>query len=307
MNNDLINNFKILIEFYRSINDIWRERSYQKAVNAIKRIPKKIKNIEDVNNIRNIGTSIKEKIHEFLENKSINVVEEIKKRNNSETYLKVFENIWGVGPVKAKKLYDKGYRTLDDILDKDLTTQQKIGLKYYDDLLKRIQRKTITTYKNKVLKILQKEFDLNTFMLEVAGSYRREKETSGDVDIIISPLISTVTLKNIVETLIKNNLISDILSMKEEKFMGIARTLQSKIPLFFRLDIEFLPKDEFSTGLLYFTGSKEFNIEIRQYAKSQGMLLNQHGLFRNNKKLKTTNEMQVFEHLNLQYVAPKNR
>jgi DNA polymerase lambda len=311
MNNDLINNFKILIEFYKNTKDLWRERSYQKAVNSIKHLPKKIKNIEDVSNIKNIGNGIKNKIKEFIETKHITLVEEIKEKQdgNQNSFIKLFENIWGVGPVKAKKLYNKGYRSLNDILENDLTEQQKIGLKYYEDLLKRIERKTITLFKNKILKSLHKVFDTNSFILEIAGSYRRKKQSSGDVDIIISPLSckNPLTLKKIVDILQKSNLISDILSMKDEKFMGIAKTTQSKTPLFFRLDIEFLPKDEFSTGLLYFTGSKEFNIEIRQHAKNNGMLLNQHGLFKNNKKITITNELQIFQHLNLQYLEPENR
>ena len=95
-------------------------------------------------------------------------------------------------------------------------------------------------------------------------------------------------------------------SIKKEKFMGIAHCPNSKS--FFRFDIEFVPKNEYASALLYFTGSQNFNIMMRQDAKKQGFTLNQHGLY-NNKGLviHAKKEKEIFELLGLKYISPQMR
>lgn len=53
----------------------------------------------------------------------------------------LFGEVWGIGPVTALKLYEKGHRTLDDLKNEDsLTSSQRLGLEYFDDIKKRIPR-----------------------------------------------------------------------------------------------------------------------------------------------------------------------
>ena len=94
--------------------------------------------------------------------------------------------------------------------------------------------------------------------------------------------------------------------MKETKFMGIAKSPGQDTP-HFRLDIQFLPKEEYPTGLLYFTGSKEFNMQIRQHAKKKGFRLNEHGLFKQNQRICITTEKDLFDKLDLEYLKPEER
>ena len=90
--------------------------------------------------------------------------------------------------------------------------------------------------------------------------------------------------------------------------MGIGNCPNGKDP-YFRIDIEFLPEKEFSFGLLYFTGSKDFNREIRWYAKKNGYLLNQHGIKNvvTGEYINAKTEEDIFDILDLQYVDPKKR
>ena len=95
--------------------------------------------------------------------------------------------------------------------------------------------------------------------------------------------------------------------MQNEKFMGVGRCPRSDEP-YYRIDIEFLPEEEFAYGLLYFTGSKDFNREIRQHAKNMGYTLNQHGLKnKNGDYIKAKTEEDIFKILDLQYLEPKKR
>ncbi len=55
--------------------------------------------------------------------------------------INLFGEVWGIGPATALKLYEKGYRTLDDLKNEDsLTNSQRIGLKYFDDIKQRVPR-----------------------------------------------------------------------------------------------------------------------------------------------------------------------
>lgn len=55
--------------------------------------------------------------------------------------ISLFGEVWGIGPATALKLYEKGHRTLEDLKQEDsLTNSQKLGLKFFDDIKKRIPR-----------------------------------------------------------------------------------------------------------------------------------------------------------------------
>jgi DNA polymerase (family 10) len=76
------------------------------------------------------------------------------------------------------------------------------------------------------------------------------------------------------------------------------------------LDIEFVSEEEWGTALLYFTGSKGFNVYMRADAKRKGMLLNEHGLYDINtgdKILQYPSEEDIFEEIGMKYVSPPMR
>ena len=320
MNQHLVNNLEILERYYayewkkhRHSKDNFRKLAYSKAINTIVNLNFKITSIDQVKKLRGIGKSILEKINEFLKTGVIKKVKEINDTLDEfnfvkQNIIKAFLNIWGVGDTKANILYDKGYRSIDS-LRKDpsiLNRQQLIGLKYYDDLQLKIPRIDITVIQTVIRYILNKEFGKKTYTLMVAGSYRRYKETSNDIDIMLTSRI--FNLENTVHILQKWGVISDVLSMQKEKFMGIGKCPNTN-ENHFRLDIEFLPKEEFVYGLLYFTGSKDFNKEIRYHAKKLGYTLNQHGLKNNKtgKYIHVDTEEDIFKILNVNYIEPNLR
>lgn len=311
MNEDLINQFENLRLYYIKNKDKWRAQAYNKAIYALKQIPFKITKISDVNHIKNIGEKIKQKIQEFLETGKIEGVEKVKKELakdiQKDTVINNLEKIWGVGPVKAKNLYEKhGIESIASLRKRQdlLTTQQKIGLKYYEDLQKKIPRKLITAIYVIIICYLNNTFGENTYKIDIAGSYRRKAEQSSDIDCLLSS--DFFNLNETVNVLVEKGLITEVLSMKNEKMMGIARCGD----IFFRLDIEFIPKEKYSFALLYFTGSQRHNIEMRLKAKKQGLLLNEHGLFNNegeNILYYPKSEKEIFDALGLQYVSPEHR
>ena len=318
MNKELTKNLFILQDYYskmwyknKTSKDNFRRLAYEKAIKEINKLDFNIENIKQVKDIKGIGKSILDKIEEYLDTGFINKVEDIKlySENDKDKILKKFLDIWGVGIVKATALYNIGYRSIEQIRDnseKILNRQQLIGLKYYEDLKKKIPRMNITVIQTIIRYILNKKYGKETYIMNIAGSYRRGKEYSGDIDILVSS--KKFNLEDIVKILIENKVITDILSMQKEKFMGIGQCPR-KNEQYFRIDIEFLPKEEYGSGLLYFTGSCEFNKEMRMYAKSLGYTLSQHGL-KNNKTgfvFKSEKEEEIFDKLNLKYIEPNKR
>jgi DNA polymerase beta len=315
---DIINNFEILVKYYKQENDIWRIRAYNNAIIALKNLPwSDIRNIEQIKKIPNIGKQSLARINEYLETGQIEKVEEVKKllvkenQNNQniseERMLGKFASILGAGEKTAEKWWNMGMRSIKD-LEKNpqlLTNQQKIGLKYYDDLHKRIPREYIDTFQLMIRYILAKEIGINGYKLVIAGSYRRGLETSGDIDILITS--KQLTLKRIVEILSKWKVITDVISMKDEKFMGIAHCPSGQY-FYFHIDIVFLPKEQWGSGLLWFTGSKLFNINMRSKAKKMGYILNQKGLFdKNGEQIPVFTEKDIMKTLKMKWTPPEER
>ena len=194
---DIINNFEILVKYYKQENDIWRIRAYNNAIIALRNLPiSDIRNINQVKKVPNIGKQSLAKINEYLETGQIEKVEEVKKllvkekQNNKnisqERMLGKFASILGAGEKTAEKWWNIGMRSFKD-LEKNpqlLTHQQKIGLKYYDDLHKRIPREYIDTFQLMIRYILAKEIGIEGYKLVIAGSYRRGLSSSGDIELV---------------------------------------------------------------------------------------------------------------------------
>ena len=94
-----------------------------------------------------------------------------------------FMKIYGVGPRVAKKWYKDGMRSLDDIRKRtDLNDAQRIGLKYSEELKKRVPRSEVVKFEKSIQKVLS---DMNEDLeAHVMGSFRRGYETCADVDLL---------------------------------------------------------------------------------------------------------------------------
>ena len=312
MNTELIKQFQILQAYYKQENDRGRTSAYSKAIIALKSYGKPINNIKQISAIKQVGPKMISKIDEFLRTGHIKAVEEIKPKikpiqlSPMNTVLKLFQTVHGIGPKKAKILYDQGLRTIEDLQKNKhlLISSSRIALKYHQQLQKRVARDNITVFYIILLAVMNQTYGYGSYRLDIAGSYRRGAEDSGDVDCLVST--NKFTLVQLVQTLKKYKLIADVLDMRKEKFLGIGQCPSGNLK--FRFDIEFVPENEFGSALLYFTGSKDFNRALRYQAKLLGLLLNEHGLFKNGVKvLSAPTEKDIFQYLGKDYIEPRNR
>jgi len=257
------------------------------------------KTFEDLQKIPGWGKGLLGKAKEWIETGHIEA-DRLLNSNNDATEL--FMGISGIGPVKARELAEAGYRTIEELKEHPelLNTKQIIGLKYYNDFLKRIPRKEMDVHKTKIEHVIQSIS--KDIIFELVGSYRRGQNSSGDIDVLIQAH-ENLRMEEVVSLLSKDGYITDILAQGEKKFMGVCRLKRHSTHR--RLDILITTNTNYPFALLYFTGSGEFNIKMRQWALNKGYSLNEYGLTPTIDGIRT--EEDIFKALELKYVEPHNR
>ena len=165
--------------------EMFRARAYQKAAETVMLYQEDITDISQLKGRPNIGATIMKKFAEYMETGKLKVLEKAK---NNPVY--EFTKIYGIGPKKAKELVEKDKVTtiaqLRERKDELLNNVQKKGIKYYEDILKRIPRDEINEYKKELDKVFKKLKNASGSTFEIVGSYRRGASNSGDIDIIIT-------------------------------------------------------------------------------------------------------------------------
>ena len=292
-----------LQEYYDKEDNVFKKNAYKKAIKNLSGI--KINSITDIINIKGIGVKIKEKIEYVIEH------------FEPETIDESLDNIYGIGPAKLKVLKEKGINTFQKLKDalildsKLLNAKQKIGLQYYDDIEKRIPYVEIEDHDKYLHKIILENKKVEC--INIVGSYRRKKESSGDIDLLIKIKNKDDyigILKEIVEKLEKDKYILEILACKDKKFMGIVKLKESGI-IARRLDMLITYPEEYACALLYFTGSKEHNIKVRNKALKMGYTLNEHRMEKIKPDVKDIPyfncEKDIFDFLEMEYIEPHLR
>ena len=308
MNQNIINNLKILEEYERILGNNFKANAYGKVINNIELYSEEIKTKDDLKKIKGIGEKINQKIIEYLDTGEIKKIKDI---NEDETFKlnKKLSNIYGIGPKKIKELMSKisKYEELfDEKNSKLLNNKQKIGLKYQEDLEKRIPYNEGKEH-NKLINNVIKLIDIN-IEFEIVGSYRRKNKDMGDIDILIKDT-ENFKLNELIDKLKEKKYIIETLANGKNKFMGICKL--SDIQSARRIDILVANESYYYFALLYFTGSYQFNILMRRKALEKGYSLSEYGLkdIKTDKliELEVKSEEKIFEILDMKYVIPSNR
>jgi len=311
MNANIISALETILRKEKQDKNVFKARAYAKVIAAVKDYPKPITNMEDVSKIEGVGERIREKIKEVLETGHLVAADKIKEDDTVDA-MESLLNIYGVGPAKAKELLKAGIRTVNDLKkaiasgDVTLNEKQTIGLKYYDDILKRIPRAEVIQHE----RIMKAAFP--SFECQVVGSYRRGAVDSGDVDVLVKGE-SRQEFASGIYRMRESGYIIETLAEGPKKFMGVAKVSETGIAR--RIDILLTPSEEFGYAILYFTGSDKFNVAMRKHAISLGWSLNEHGLTALNmtadrKKMLSSDlstEEAIFEFLGVPWVAPTER
>ena len=285
----------------------FRSRAYQKAQETIMAYPSDIFSPNDLKGKPGIGETIMEKLNEYVQTGTLNILEQ--EKNNP---VNILAEVYGIGPKKANELVDQGITSISQLRENQqlLNNVQKVGLQYYEDILKRIPRSEIEDYKA----IFNKAFPTGTDgKMEIVGSYRRGAKSSGDIDVIITST-SPKVFTSFVDNLIKEKIILHILSRGTTKCLVVAKIPSSDSAR--RVDFLYTNPEEFPFAILYFTGSKIFNTVMRHIALEKGYTMNEHGIYSLQGKTKKKGEKierifncekDIFHFLGLEYKSPIER
>ena len=302
------------IELMEQLSDImlkhgepFRARAYQKAEETIMSYPNDITNPEQLKGKPGIGSTIMDKLEEYVATGTLKILEREKLNP-----VNILADVYGIGPKKANELVENGITTIAQLRANQqlLNDIQKVGLQYYEDVLKRIPRKEIENYKS-IFESVFKKVATGISRFEIVGSYRRGAQTSGDIDMIITSDSPQVFI-NFIDDLIKKKLILEVLSRGPTKCLVMAKIDSSDAVR--RVDFLYTSLEEFPFAILYFTGSKIFNTVMRHQALQMGLTMNEHGLYKMTDKKKGDkvahlfkDEKDIFDYLGLEYKSPIER
>jgi DNA polymerase/3'-5' exonuclease PolX len=300
------NIIKLLTKFknlYLLENDAHRTNAYSNAVKSIHQIKKVPITMSELIKLKGIGKGIAEKIIEYIQDGKVQKLKDLEQKH---IYIARLTSISGIGPYYAKKFVSLGITSIVALKRADklgkikLTRAQQLCIAHRNDLKQKIPRKEI----DKFNVILSNAFKtINPYLkYMIAGSYRRGKKLSGDIDVVIWSSIGHA-----------NQYIDQILNKLPQYIAPISQGTKKLSGLFRidkyvrRVDLLFTHCDSRWAAINYFTGSKETNIMIRSRAKELGYVVNEHCLKKGNKIITIPNEQSLYKILKLKYIKPIDR
>lgn len=221
------------------------------------------------------------------------------------------QSVIGIGRKLANDLIKMGVSQLNDLKKKKyydlLPLASQIDIKYKP--IRPIPRHMIVYFED-VLKTIKSI----KFPFIIVGSYRRGNLSSSDIDVLVRE--DYISLKKGINDFIStiNNDVKKFITIYPpyatgpQKISTIVRLNKYRTNV--KVDFFISPKDELPFAILYSTGSKEFNIRMRQIAKKKGYLLNQKGIFKSGVLVdpsKFKKEQDIFEFLGMDYLHPTKR
>jgi DNA polymerase (family 10) len=295
-------------------NIMFKVRSYKAASDVITTLSSDIDEIYKNNGLKglmqipSIGKAIASKIEEYLMTGKIQYLEGLK----SKTSINVdeFYDLEGIGPKTIKIIYDNlGVKDLSNLekaaSEGKLRKIRGFSEKKEEMILNKIQlfKKGRGRYLLGEVYPLVKQIETRLLNFEgvknavAAGSFRRMKETIGDIDFVVASNES----KKIMDYFISMPEIGEILGRGTSKsFVRLNNGIDA--------DLLVIPEDSFGSALQYFTGSKEHGVAMRKVALAKGLQLNEWGLFdKNQKKVAGSTEEGIYQMLGLEWIPPEIR
>src|SRR5256885_7861445 len=300
---------------------IGRYRSYEKAAELISGMHESIEELakdpEKLQELPGIGDRMAEHIQEILQKGDYSLRQKLLKKY-PVTLLDIL-HLQSIGPKKVAFLWSKYQAaTVADVeklaLEGKLRELPGFGEKSEQNILKAVEAFKRSTGRfrldvteaaaNGVIAHIEK-YGKGVASVTPAGSLRRGKETVGDLDLLLTLADGFTAQKHIdaiAEHILKYPRINQVLAHGENR---VSFTLDNGI----QVDVRLLDKESFGAALLYFTGSREHNVNLRGRANVMGYTLNEYALatLKGERRVAGRTEEEIYAKLKLDYVPPEIR
>jgi DNA polymerase (family 10) len=290
----------------------YRVRAYRNAARIVGGYPRRLADVvqqgEDLTAIQGVGKELAAKIEEAVETGDMSALR--KQREKLPSGLLQLLELEGLGPKKVSALYrELGITGPEDL--KEAAGEGRIrelkgfGKKTEENILHELEQPSVQQEKRFILSAAEEVAEvLADYLrqgpgiqnLEIAGSYRRRKETVGDLDI----LVQAEDNNRIMEHFVAYEDVTEVLMQGETRTSVVLRGGM-------QVDVRAMPGESFGAALHYFTGSKAHNIAVRRIGQDLGYKINEYGIYQGEEQIAGGTESEVYRAVGLTYIEPELR
>jgi len=289
----------------------FRVRAYRRAAATIEDLPesaaKMLAEGKKLSTLPGIGADLAGKIEEICESGHLAALDEVEARTPST--LAALTAIPGLGPKRVRLLHETlGIASVADLAKAaragKLRDLPRFSAAMEEKLLAELDKGRETAARFKISTAEDFAAGLTAHLKQapgigevvVAGSFRRRKETVGDLDILVTARKGGA----VIDHFVAYDEVGEVVAK------GTTRAtvrLQAGI----QVDLRVVPEQSYGAALHYFTGSKGHNIAVRKIAQAKGLKLNEYGIFKGTRRIGGRTEAEVFAAADLPYIEPELR
>ena len=291
--------------------NFFRVRAYRNAARAVRDFPAPVADLarDRFKEIPGFGADLAAKLANILDTGDLPIRIELMRTFPSG--LLELKNLPALGPKRIKLLADRlQIRNRDDLKKAieagQLRTIRGFGAKMEERLLEALAREPDAVKPHRIgyadASIIADSLVAHMRgcaaleQLEIAGSFRRRRETIGDLDIVTASVDASAVLERFLAypAIIKS--------------LGAGPTRASVVlNSGLQVDLRVVPRSSWGAALVYFTGSQAHCVRIRRIAQNLGLLLNEYGLYRDGERVAGSDEVEIYQGLGLSWIPPELR
>jgi DNA polymerase (family 10) len=288
----------------------FRIRAYRRAAQTVRAQTRELRDQiaagRDLEQLPGIGKDLAGKIREIVETGRCQALEKLKRKVPAG--LEDLLHLPGLGPARVRQLRRElritslaklkaaiGRGKLRELRGFGPRLESRLAAALANPVTgQRMLRSTARQYAEELAGYLGRQPGVSR--LAVAGSYRRGRDTVGDIDL----LVASGKPAGVMEAFTGYDEVREVLAAGETKSsVRLASGLQ--------VDLRIVQQKSFGAALHYFTGSKAHNIHIRRMGQRRGLKINEYGVFRGDEQIAGRNEESVFGSVGLPWIPPELR
>lgn len=289
----------------------FRIRAYRNAARTLGELSQDVRMLvekgDDLKRLPGIGDDLSAKIREIVATGRCSLLERL--RTELPPAVTELLKIPGLGPKRVKALHrDLEVQTVEQLYraarDGRIRALPGFGEKTELNILQAVEAHVSQARRFKLAVAAQYAEALRASLaavpgvkqVTIAGSFRRMRETVGDLDILVtakpdSPVMQRFTAYDeVVEVLSAG-----------------AKRASAMLKCGLQVDLRVVAEESYGAALQYFTGSKAHNIAIRRIAQKHGLKVNEYGVYRGEARIAGENEESVYRAVGLPYIPPELR